>query len=136
MTKYERCPCTSRALYHKCCQPYHQGTLPDNALALMRSRYSAYALGLIDYIVITTHPEHADCSLDAEQWKRELHHFCQETRFDGLKVLDFTAGDEVSYVTFTAYVRQFNRDVSFTEKSLFIKENGKWLYKSGEVTPA
>ncbi len=45
------CPCGSGLKYKKCCQKYHKGALPSTALLLMKSRYSAYALGLADYIM-------------------------------------------------------------------------------------
>jgi len=50
------CPCDSTVKYNDCCQPHHSGiSLPLTAEALMRSRYSAYALKLVDYLVDTTH---------------------------------------------------------------------------------
>lgn len=51
------CPCQSGQPYQACCQPYHQQQqFPANAMLLMRSRYAAYALKNIDYIVQTTVP--------------------------------------------------------------------------------
>ncbi|MBJ7449651.1 MAG: hypothetical protein JHC93_04750, partial [Parachlamydiales bacterium] len=54
------CPCHSSLDYEKCCKPFHDGIPAPTALALMRSRYSAYALHLIEYIIATTHPTHTD----------------------------------------------------------------------------
>ncbi|MDD2950112.1 MAG: YchJ family metal-binding protein, partial [Sulfuricurvum sp.] len=54
------CPCHSGEKYKKCCQPYHKGILPSNAQKLMRSRYSAFALELSNYIMATTHPNNPD----------------------------------------------------------------------------
>jgi SEC-C motif domain protein len=136
MNKFDRCPCRSKSLYHKCCQPYHQGRAAENALALMRSRYSAYALGLVDYIIETTHPEHpesANDSANADARKAQILAFCTQTHFDGVKILAFMDGQEEATVTFIAYLRQADADASFTEKSFFMKENGRWLYRSGEV---
>jgi SEC-C motif domain protein len=49
------CPCQSGQPYQICCSPLHQGVvLVQSPEQLMRSRYSAYALGHIDYIVHTT----------------------------------------------------------------------------------
>ena len=48
------CPC-GRGEYAVCCQPLHLGTThAKTAEQLMRSRYSAFALEQIDYIVQTT----------------------------------------------------------------------------------
>jgi SEC-C motif domain protein len=50
------CPCGSGQPLSACCARYHNGDLPSTAQALMRSRYSAYVLGLIDYLVDSTLP--------------------------------------------------------------------------------
>ncbi|MGA4815597.1 YchJ family metal-binding protein [Pseudomonas aeruginosa] len=44
------CPCGSGDPLDDCCGRYHQGHPAPTAEALMRSRYSAYALGLVDYL--------------------------------------------------------------------------------------
>ncbi|XP_057853001.2 uncharacterized protein LOC131063222 isoform X1 [Cryptomeria japonica] len=60
------CPCGGGRLnleYEKCCKPFHDGiaTEPD-ALTLMKARFTAYANGVVDYIVKTTHPQNPDYS--------------------------------------------------------------------------
>ena len=50
------CPCGSGNLLDACCGHYHAGTPAPDAQTLMRSRYSAYVLGLVDYLVATTLP--------------------------------------------------------------------------------
>lgn len=58
------CPCGSDPL-DDCCGRYHQGHPAPTAEALMRSRYSAYALGLVDYLRDTTLPaQQAGLDLD------------------------------------------------------------------------
>lgn len=99
----------------------------------MRSRYCAYALGLVDYIMDTTHPDHPDYDDNKAKWKKELAVFADNTRFNQLKVSEFIDGDRTATVTFTAYLRQADQDVSFTEKSTFEKVEGKWLYHSGQM---
>ena len=42
------CPCGSNSNYGACCQSLHQGAAAPDAERLMRSRYCAYTLGLID----------------------------------------------------------------------------------------
>jgi len=127
------CPCHSGKKYQDCCQPYHMGNLPENALALMRSRYSAYALHLADYIMQTTHPHNNGYLSDRQRWKREILSHYKKTDFYDLKIMNFIDGLNEAYVTFTAHLRQGNQDVSFTEKSRFLKVNGHWLYESGEI---
>lgn len=105
-------------------------------MKLMRSRFSAYALDLCDYIVATTDPENPLYQTNTEEWLKDLHRFSQNTRFDSLKVSVFEDGDEQAFVTFTAFLRQGDQDISFTEKSTFRKVNGRWLYSAGEIRDA
>ncbi|WP_422237666.1 YchJ family protein [Sulfuricurvum sp.] len=122
------CPCHSGEKYKKCCLPYHRGILPATALKLMRSRYSAFALGLSDYIMDTTHPDNSDYTTDREQWKESILRFSQSTRFVGLTIHEFIDGESEAFVTFEAL---FDKG-SLKEKSRFFKVDGKWLYESGE----
>ena len=78
------CPCCSGIQYEQCCRPWHEGGAPPTALALMRSRYAAYALGNIDYILATTHPHHAEASRSVEERKKEIEQFCKGTVFKKL----------------------------------------------------
>lgn len=121
------CPCHSGEKYKKCCQPYHKGVLPSNALKLMRSRYSAYALGLIEYIMATTHPNNPDASIALSDWQNSIADFAKNTQFIGLTILEFIDGEKEAYVTFEA---RFNHSV-MKEKSRFYKMAGKWLYERG-----
>jgi SEC-C motif domain protein len=99
----------------------------------MRSRFSAYALCLADYIMDTTHPDNPVRLPNKAAWRKDILRFSQQTRFDNLKILEFADGDAISTVTFTAVLRKGQRDVSFTEKSMFARIEGRWLYRSGEV---
>jgi SEC-C motif-containing protein len=105
---------------------------PSHAVALMRSRYSAYALGLAEYIIETTHPDHAYMNLKPWEWREKILHFSQETEFLDLEILAFEEQEEKAYVTFTASLAQQGKDASYTEKSLFELRDGVWLYKEAE----
>ncbi len=133
MSKFERCPCASKALYHKCCKPYHDGTPAEDALHLMRSRFAAYALGLTDYMIDTTHKDHPEFSNDRQKWKESIETFSRSTNFDHLTIDEFIDGEKTATVSFTAHLRQGGTDATFGEKSFFVKENDRWLYKSGEI---
>jgi SEC-C motif-containing protein len=134
MLNGELCPCCSGLAYNQCCGPYHNGIKqPENARALMCSRFSAYALGLVNYIINTTHPENVQYLSDHVKWKKQIDSFVKKTKFQKLEVLDFTNGDEVAFVTFKAHLIQENQDNIYTEKSRFIKVAGRWLYHSGQV---
>src|SRR3982750_4285756 len=109
----EACPCDSGLSYKNCCQVLHKGGKAASPEALMRSRYSAYALHLTTYIMKTTHPDGTRYNSDAATWKREIELFCQNTRFERLQIL--AAQDDM--VTFRATLFANQRDVSFTEVS-------------------
>lgn len=129
--KSEKCPCGSGADYSECCSRFHQGGVPENALQLMRSRYSAYAMNLPDYIIKTTSPASPHFSDNLYLWNRNIVEFCQNTEFQKLEVIDFKENENLATVTFTAYISQAGKDAPFTERSYFEKRKGFWLYLRG-----
>jgi SEC-C motif-containing protein len=128
-----KCPCGSGELYKNCCELFHRGKPPENALELMRSRYSAYALNLPGYIIQTTHPENPHFSHNIKTWAKEISDFCLLTQFKKLEILEFQETKDVAFVTFVAHLMQKGQDATFTEKSRFAKVQNRWLYQSGEI---
>ncbi len=129
------CPCGSMQAYKTCCAPFHKGVLPKTALELMRSRYSAYALHLPDYIIETTHLDSPFFLKDPLIWRREITEFCLHTRFEKLEILHTEEKEDKGTVIFRAHLFQGDNNVSFQEDSSFLKVNGKWLYFKGSVSP-
>lgn len=127
------CPCTSNQLYINCCQPFHDGQLPDTALKLMRSRFCAYALCIPSYIMSTTHPKNIQFNKDTFAWSQKIAESYANTEFKKLDILSFKEKGLFATVTFTADLMKNQQDISFTEKSEFEKVNGKWLYLSGQL---
>ncbi len=127
------CPCGNGKTYENCCKKYHCGAVPSNALDLMRSRYSAYALNVPDYIIKTTHPASPQHHENRLMWRQSISKFSKSSSYDKLEILDFKENRSIANVTFTAYIRQNNQDATFTEKSYFEKVNGKWLYRNGQL---
>jgi SEC-C motif-containing protein len=120
-----KCFCHSGLNYSECCEPFHKKIkLPKTPKELMRSRYSAYALGLADYIIDTTYPESPLYEKNLEKWKRSILEFSNTTRFIGLDI----ENESDDKVTFFAMLNTLGKDTSFRERSLFKKENGKWQY--------
>jgi SEC-C motif-containing protein len=101
----------------------------------MRSRYSAYALGLADYIMATTHPKNPTYITNHKKWRKEILAFSNNTQFVGLDILQFVDGKEEALVAFTAHLKQQNQEASFTEESRFEKVHGRWLYLHGIKKP-
>ncbi|MCA9964087.1 MAG: SEC-C domain-containing protein [Anaerolineales bacterium] len=123
------CPCKSGKPYQACCQPFHDGQKPPTPLALMRSRFAAYALGKVRYIVKTEHPDSVRRQRDGA-FHKDLKLFCELTDFVGLQILgESTLADNRATVTFHAMLVQRGKDASFTECSVFERLNGRWLYR-------
>lgn len=130
------CPCGLGATYEVCCQSRHDGSRPaETAEALMRSRYSAFALGLGDYLAGTHDaPSSTKESAETSRWAKSV-------AWLGLTVLGRDAGgvgDERGTVDFIARYLEGGAVVALQEKSSFVRRDGKWLYVSGtpEVTRA
>lgn len=95
----------------------------------MRSRYCAFALGLGDYLLDTLASDHADRSAPREALVLALSGAKDRQRFMGLTILEVTEDE----VRFFAKVFERGKDRSFTELSLFVREDGEWKYASGEL---
>lgn len=128
------CPCCSGTEYDQCCKLFHEGNPPKNALQLMRSRYSAYALNLSEYLMATTHPKSPHFQKNKSLWKRSLSEFSKNSQFHHLTILDFREEGSLATVTFTAYISQQSCDITFTERSYFEKIHDRWLYREGAST--
>lgn len=126
------CPCTSKKPYDRCCGPFHAGaSAPETAEQLMRSRFSAYALGKVDYL-IATRPE----AKRGEEDREELARYCKSVSCVGLKIVRKEAGgkaDEAGVVTFHASLQANGRRSLHIETSTFARENGRWVYVDGTV---
>ena len=126
------CPCGSGASYGHCCGPLHQGAQrAATAEQLMRSRYSAFALNQVDYL-IATHPEPGT---PVAQRRRELRASCEQTRWLGLRITAVEAGAEGDVrgrVSFEASFAAAGQRQCFKETSLFQRRgeqpDGDWLY--------
>jgi SEC-C motif-containing protein len=121
------CPCGSRQKYKKCCLIYHKGKNPKTALLLMRSRYSAYAVGNSSYIVKTTHPNNANYTTNIIAWKANIEVFCRDTEFLGLEIIETIETEGESFVTFRAKLSSGD----MVERSRFLEIGNQWLYESG-----
>jgi SEC-C motif-containing protein len=129
----DSCPCGSTKKYKKCCKTFHDKIIfPKTALELMKSRYSAYATSNAKYIIETTHKDNPDFTDNIKEWENDILIFCNNTKFIGLEILEFIDDENESYVMLKANMIQQGNDVSFIEKSRFLKVDGKWLYVDGK----
>jgi len=121
------CPCSSGKTLGECCAPFHQGTLTaPTPESLMRSRYSAFVLGLSDYIWQTWHPDTRP-DLDILGGL--------SLKWINLEILDTQQGqkdDTQGKVHFIACFVQGNKGKKLDETSAFIKLDDVWVYIDGE----
>lgn len=128
------CPCGSGLPYKKCCRPLHTGTPAPTPSALMRARYSAYALKKVDYIMCTTHPANPQYMSNKDAWYGDLRDYCRRVQFQKLEVLEIQESPEASegYVTFRAFMLIDDKPYCLHEKSTFVKSKfGNWQYFHG-----
>jgi SEC-C motif-containing protein len=128
----ELCPCGSGRAYEDCCGPAIAGVKPAaTAEALMRSRYSAYVKGAIDYIIDTcTEDEHNKTD------REETRKWAEESEWQGLEILSTSKGgltDQEGVVEFVAKYRQNGHAESHHEIASFKKVKGRWLYYTGRM---
>jgi len=128
----DKCPCGSNLKYKKCCAIFHKGKIASNALELMKSRYSAYVVKDVKYIIKTTDVNNPDFTVETTQWANDIEEFCNNSDFQGLEVINFIDGDDKAYVKFNVKLYINKQDQSFIENSEFKKVNGSWLYVNGE----
>jgi SEC-C motif-containing protein len=118
-------------VYGECCGPIHAGDLvAPTAERLMRSRFSAFAVGDTAYLLASWHPSTRPSALELDagiRWYR-------------LDIVDRTAGgplDAEGIVEFVAYFKPLPGDTggavaagSQHEISRFVREGGRWYYVS------
>jgi SEC-C motif-containing protein len=118
-------------VYEECCAPRHTAARPaETALALMRSRYSAFTRGDGPYLVATCarlpRPGEAE-ALGA--WGRSVG-------WVGLTVEAVEGGgpgDADGVVQFTARFVEAGALVALSERSRFARADGRWRYLEGEA---
>jgi len=125
----KECPCGSAKLYSECCEPFHLGKEAETALALMRSRYSAYAKRLPEYIQRTTHPKSPHFEINRKKWTKHILNFCDTTEFVRLEILGY--GED--WVHFIAHLKQGDEPVELKEKSRFERLHSNWRYLSAAI---
>jgi SEC-C motif-containing protein len=130
------CPCRAReatpARYADCCGHWHEalprGEHAPTPEALMRSRYSAYALaqgrsparGMVEYLMQTWHPSTAPGELELGP-----------LNWTGLDILNHDTRGDAGVVEFVAHHKVGGQATKLHEMSRFVREAGAWLYVDG-----
>jgi SEC-C motif-containing protein len=127
MTNTSICPCNSGRPYAECCEPLLSGDhLACTAEALMRSRYTAYVVRDIAYLLKSWHTSTRPDSIDP----------ATIPEWSGLNIIRTKKGmetDSEGVVEFQA-TAFFRKNVcQLHEVSRFVKENDQWLYVDGDI---
>ena len=122
----KRCPCGTGLTYGECCYRFHSGEwVAPTAVALMRSRFTAFAVGNSQYLLDTWDPETRPSELGLDVG----------IDFYRLDILETTGGgpfDSTGTVKFQAFYTGLASGVQ-EEDSTFRKVNGAWVYSTGDV---
>ena len=127
----QSCPCQSELLLNQCCGPkIEDRTKAATAEELMRSRYSAFVLQEIDYIVETFHPEtrHKAVRQDIADWSQNSHW----EGFHLISTKDGAENDDEGEVEFVVRYQARGKAHVHRECSRFVKNEGSWFFHSGE----
>ena len=125
----ERCPCGTGLPYAACCGRLHDGTaVAATAEQLMRSRYSAFAVGTAGYLLATWHSTTRPTALELDPG----------VRWTRLDVLATTGGALLAAegtVEFVAHCVVDGARSAQHENSRFVREDGRWRYLDGLSLP-
>jgi len=106
-----------------CCGPLHGGQVAPDAERLMRSRYSAFVLGDVSYLLATWHSSQRPAELKLEAGGKWL----------GLEIKQHrVTGPDTAEVEFVARFRVGGKAVRQHERSRFVREDGRWFYVDGD----
>lgn len=93
----------------------------------MRSRYSAYALGLSDYVLRSWHSSKRPDQLDLQSDRAK-------GKWLGLTVKQHIPDGDRAEVEFIARYKPHDGPASrLHERSRFVKEKGEWFYLDGDL---
>ena len=129
----DMCTCGSGIAYAECCEPYIKGVKnAPTAEALMRSRYTAYVVHAVDYIMETIH-EDTRSTINRDYIKK----WSEKAKWLGLKIIAVEGGGAYmeGKVEFEATYEMDGLHKIHHETALFKKVGNCWFYVKGEVVP-
>ena len=122
----KRCPCGTGLPYGECCAPIHRGEREAaTAEALMRSRFTAFAIGDVDWLLASWHSSTRPRSLELDPGIRWLRLDIQGTSGGGPFDRDGTVAFEAHWVA-------DGQRGSMREVSRFRRDKG-WQYLDGDA---
>jgi SEC-C motif domain protein len=127
------CYCDEIKPFSDCCEPIINGERPaQTAEQLMRSRYSAYVVVDVKYLIATTYPTQQQKLVEAD-----IKAWAVANRWQKLEVIAAKKGklnEKDGEVEFKASFLDDEGVLQIHhEKSTFVKENGQWYYLNGII---
>ena len=124
------CPCSSGRPLSECCGPLIDGAAAPSAEALMRSRYSAFVLGRLEYLDTTLAPEKRD---DVDH--AEVAASSRDAEGLGLEMRATAQDGDTATVEYVARFRLHGQQIAHHELARFRRDGEGWLYVDGDVNP-
>jgi SEC-C motif-containing protein len=119
------CPCCSGKPYKDCCQLYHtKEKFPPTPEALMRSRFSAFAIPNGEYLWETTSPGKRKFHN-----KKSLQEWGEINEWTKLEIVDTPLMNKVEFKAF--YTDKDGNPQVHHELSTFKTIQNRWYYVSG-----
>ena len=132
MKNDELCPCASGRTYGQCCGPILAGERKaETAVELMRARYSAYAVGNIEFLFESSGPD-ARAEFDRESSRN----WSETATWSGLEVVETAKGgkdDDEGFVSFIARYAANGQALEHCERAYFQKIDGEWRFIDGKI---
>jgi SEC-C motif-containing protein len=122
------CPCGSLRDYNECCGAIISGQRDAlTAQELMRSRYTAFTLANVDYLMRSHHSKSRPI-----RERQQILTWAKSVKWMGLTIINTQQGepaDTTGYVEFKAVFMENGKVSHIHENSFFEREKGLWVYK-------
>jgi len=126
------CKCDTGKPYSECCEPIIKGLkTPENAVDVMRARYTAFVIGEIDFIMATVSP-----SKKSEYDRKSVEEWSRSTDWTDLEIVSCKDGGvehESGEVEFIANYRDKDTMKKHHEHASFVKIKGAWYFEDGRA---
>jgi SEC-C motif domain protein len=101
----------------------------------VRTRFSAFALGEVEYLWRTLDARHELRSQERDAVLRSLRTSSRSARYRSLEIHESKIDGDRASVLFTARIFVQGRDRSFVELAFFARSGGAWRYLDGITLP-
>ncbi len=126
------CYCNSKKAFSECCEPIILGKQDaETAEQLMRSRYSAYVVANVNYLLNSHHP-----NTRPTKERKSILKWTKSLSWISLEIISKQKGqpiDKEGNVEFKALYMENGKIECIHENSYFVKENNRWYYAPSAI---